>query len=34
MIYLKVNKILDHVLIPEETVIHLWERIKITINEM
>lgn len=23
MIYLKVNKVLDHVFIPEETVIHL-----------
>lgn len=34
IIYLKVDEVLDHVFIPEETVIHLSQRVTIIIIQM
>lgn len=34
IIYLEVNNVLDHVFIPEETVIHLSQRKNTTVNQM
>ena len=34
IIYLEVNNVLDHVFIPEETVIHLSQRNNTTVNQM